>query len=237
MAKVSTDLAAIAYRWVTPQGVGWTIRSDRAILVHEGTHWRRRGSVPQGYTLADYAAEQMKDIPDVLHGRNPPMPSTVARWLIKGRAKALDGCIVSFDGFCRHGFPSWPRAQGHPATLESTKKPPTNPERPSARVEGISRRKPVNQDIIRAHKLIPARVWERSPTDEKRMRSPRTKHELTRLVIEEPERVFLTLADGSDSFTLDRAPSRRYLVANRQETFAAIISVWPIRTVEDVPDE
>lgn len=237
MAKVSTDLAAMQFRWVTPEGVGWTIRSDRAILRHDGTHWRRAGSVPQEYTIAEYAAQQMKGIPEVLHGRNPPMPGTVTRWLVKGRAKALDGCETSFDGFCRHGFPSWPRAQGHPATLKSKKKPPANPDKPLARVESISRRRPVPSNIITQHKLTPAKVWERSPSDEKRMRSPRTKHGLVNLVNESPERVFITLDDGSDSFTLDRAPSGRYLVTNRAESFAAIITVRTIRTVDDVPIE
>src|SRR5205823_3058514 len=137
-------------------------------------------------------------------------PGTVERWLPTGRAKALDNCPVDFDGFCRHGFPSWPRAHGHPATLKSKKRPPKNPERPTVRVESQSRRKPVPSDIVAKYKLIPGKVWERSPSGEERMRSPRTKIGVTTLVASRPQDVFVTL-DNGESFWLDRAPQGSYL--------------------------
>ena len=39
--------------------------------------------------------------------KKPPTAATLERWAMDGVSKAIDGCTVEPDGYCRHQQPSW----------------------------------------------------------------------------------------------------------------------------------
>ena len=43
----------------------------------------------------------------------PPSMETLEEWMSDCGAESIDGCWTEPDGYCEHGYPSWPLALGY----------------------------------------------------------------------------------------------------------------------------
>lgn len=211
MAKVSTAKNVPIARWVTPEGIGWVIRSDRSILRNEGSHWKLYTQLPEDENLGDYVRKQMQKIPEGLHGKNPPVPATLERWAAAGYSRTPDNCKVDLTGKCSHGFWSYHVLYGL-----------INPD------EDVVIPKPTKA-AVSTPKLRNI-IWMLSTHN--RLIIPRTKQELRELLAEEPHRLMVQLRDGTTKL-VSEMPAGQYLVEPESATYKIVLVIEVRRRFED----